>query len=610
MTELATKPHTLDQSDDVDLVEVLRGRRGWSDEYLAEIESEVHDELKSVSEMIETLEAIRQAGRKVTIAPDFDMDGIASGVLGYAGLAELGFDVELHLPDYRRGHDLRPEDIAEIQTAWPDTSVLLTCDGAVNSHEGIAAARSLGWTTLVTDHHQELEPGSSADITVNPCRLDETYAHRAICGAHVLHQVLTAYARRYRPDKLWEIHLLRLFAGIGTVSDVMPILHENRAVLRDAIAIARMLWAPAPRPYGPFSKPDPDLIDVEQATMLRLLAVEEHHPVYLRAFTGFAVALKAFAQAGKVRGVDDVDEQFFGFYLAPAMNAPRRTEEPLNKCFGVFTEDSVQNMLAAAQETIAGNERRKQLTELHMVEITQGEQPLAPWIYFSSAAKGMLGLLANRLMSEHGHPVVVVNHPSGPDEEVSGSGRAPAWLDIITTLEPHDGLAGVGHQQACGVRVATPALLDHLVNVLAEATQVAMLETHEDERIGDLVLGSTTDCDASLDHLDPLFTLARAVASLKPFGHGFTEPLVQLVIDPLGLQTRVIGSEEQHLRLTTRSGLTCLWWNSAAEQHDRLLDLARRAQTEAVPPLRLTARLEENTFRDVTRIQAMVVDEI
>lgn len=382
MTELANTPQPLGQSEDVDLVELLRHRRGWDDAYLAEIESEEHAELMSVPEMIEALEGIRRAGRKITIAPDFDMDGIASGVLGYAGLSELGFDVELHLPDYRRGHDLRPEDIAEIHDTWPGTSALLTCDGAVNSHEGIAAARELGWTTLVTDHHQELPPGSSADITVNPCRLDETYANRAICGAHVLHQVLTAYARRYRPDKLWEIHLLRLFAGIGTVSDVMPIVYENRAVLRDAIAIARMLWVAAPRPNGPFSRPDPDLIQVEDATMLRLLATEEHHPAFERAFTGFAALLKAFAQMGKIRDVDDVSESFFGFYLAPAMNAPRRTEEPLAKCFKVFVSAGVEEMLEAAHETIAGNERRKQLTELHMVEITEGEQPLAPWIYF------------------------------------------------------------------------------------------------------------------------------------------------------------------------------------------------------------------------------------
>jgi single-stranded-DNA-specific exonuclease len=201
--------------DGVDLFALMCQRRGWTDEYFREIESAEHDELLGLAEMVEALEDARAAGHKVTIAPDFDMDGISSGVLGYAGLSELGFDVELHVPDYRRGHDLTPEDIAEIAATWPDTKVLLTCDGGVNSHRGIAAARALGWKTLVTDHHEELEPGSSADVTVDPCRMDETYANTGICGAHVLYQVLEAYARVHRPEKLWEIRLLRLFAGLA-----------------------------------------------------------------------------------------------------------------------------------------------------------------------------------------------------------------------------------------------------------------------------------------------------------------------------------------------------------------------------------------------------------
>lgn len=116
-------------AEDTDLFELLCQRRGWSDQYLTEIESTEHDELLDLAEMVEALADARATGKKITIAPDFDMDGISSGVLGYAGLSELGFDVELHLPDYRRGHELAREDIAEIHAKWPDTRVLLTCDG-------------------------------------------------------------------------------------------------------------------------------------------------------------------------------------------------------------------------------------------------------------------------------------------------------------------------------------------------------------------------------------------------------------------------------------------------------------------------------------------------
>ncbi|WP_326742822.1 DHH family phosphoesterase [Streptomyces sp. NBC_01768] len=602
--------------EDIDLFALLCRRRGWSDQYLEEIESTEHAELLGLAEMVEALEDARAAGKRITIAPDFDMDGISSGVLGYAGLSELGFSVELHLPDYRRGHELTPEDIAEIHAKWPDTQVLLTCDGGVNSHRGIAAARARGWTTLVTDHHEELAPGSTADITVDPCRIDETYAHTGICGAHVLYQVIEAYTRVHRSEKLWEIRLLRLFAGLGTVSDVMPVLYENRQLVRDSISIARLLRVAAPKtipnPWGGFD-PDPDAIDVEQSTLMQLLRTEPHHPVFLRAFEGFAIVLKAFAQVGKIRDVDDLDEGFFGFYLAPAMNSPRRTGRPLDDCFAVFTAAGGDEKLKAARRVIESNELRKQLVIEHLEELTTGDQPLAPWVYFSHAYPGMYGLLANRMMELNGHPVVVVNRPVGPNDFISGSGRAPKWFDIITSLEPCSGISAIGHQQACGVRVERPERLGDLVAVLhqaTQATQAALLAVGNDVPSGDLVLGPDADCDAGLDDLQPLFELVRRTESLKPFGQGFTAPVVEIAVEPLGLRVDRIGSEAQHLRLVTRSGLSCLWWNTAEEKFDVLQGLVQRASRTEFGTLRFTATLQLNTFRGDTRVQAVIAEQI
>lgn len=623
--------------DGVDLFALLCQRRGWTDEYLREIDSAEHDELLGLAEMVEALEEARVAGQKITIAPDFDMDGISSGVLGYAGLCELGFDVELHVPDYRRGHDLTPEDIAEIAARWPQTRVLLTCDGGVNSHRGIAAARALGWRTLVTDHHEELEPGSSADITVDPCRIDETYAHSGICGAHVLYQVIEAYARIYRPDKLWEVRLLRLFAGLGTVSDVMPLLYENRQLVRDSLSIARLLYAPAPRtlpmPWG--FDPDPDAIDVEQATLMQLLRIDAHHPVFVRAFEGFAVLLKAFGQGGKIRGVDSIDEGFYGFYLAPAMNSPRRTGDPLAPCFEVFAGSDQEAMLEAAHRVLATNEKRKQLVTVHTQELEEGDQPLAPWVYFSEAYAGMYGLLANQMMDRAGHPVLVLNRPASPDDFVSGSGRAPSWFDIITALDSHEGMRAIGHQQACGVKVDRAELLGDLVEVLKDATQAAMLRIDQDEARADLVLGPDPDCDAGLDDLEPLVGFVRRLEALRPFGHGFLEPVVEIAVEPLGLRVDRIGSEaecdhepteanlmtnargyrvcrlcKKHLRLITRSGLSCLWWNVAEEKEPQIAQLAQSASRTEAGTLRFSVKLQLNTFRGETRVQAVIEQQI
>lgn len=619
------------------LFATLCARRGWTDEYLAAIQSDEHEALKGVETMVAALEDARASGAKVIIAPDFDMDGIASGVLGYAGLAELGFDVELHLPDYHRGHDLRPEDIAEIHAAWPDTRVLLTCDGGVNSHEGIAAAKSLGWTTLVTDHHAELAPGSSADVTVDPCRIDETYALKGICGAHVLYQVIEAHAAAHRPDKMWEVRLLRLFAGLGTVSDVMPLLYENRRLVRDSLSLARLLWVAPPQTVpNRFGGLDPDLerIDINRAVLLRLLRTDGHHPAFLSVFEGFALLLKAFTQAGKIREVDSIDEGLYGFYLAPAMNSPRRIEAPLAPCFEVFTGPTPEAKLDAARTVIEGNERRKELIAAYTQEILGVDQPLAPWIYFSSAPAGMYGLIANQMMQRNGHPTIVVARPVRADEFVSGSGRAPKWFDIISSLELYEGLSAIGHQQACGVKVERADRLDQLVAVLAEATQAAMLELDSSASPGDLVLGTVEEADAPLSDMTPLIELVERIEALKPFGHAFAEPRVEVVLPAADLRVGRIGSDancdherspetgeenergwwvcylcKKHLRVITRDGLACLWWNAADEHVETLAARVRNAQQDpGAEPLRFLAKLQLNEFMGETRVQ-LVVDE-
>ncbi|WP_051299304.1 DHH family phosphoesterase [Arthrobacter castelli] len=595
-------------SKTTDLFALLCQRKGWTDEYLSAIDNAEHDSLKDLDTLVAALEDIRLAGGTITIAPDFDMDGIASGVLGYAGLKELGFNVNLHIPDYRRGHDLTVEDITEIHDRYPDTTALLTCDGGVNSHPGIAAARALGWTTMVTDHHQELEPGSSADITVDPCRIDETYALPGICGAHVLYQVLQAYALAHQPFKLWAIRLLRLFAGLGTISDVMPILYENRQLVRDSRSIARLLWVPAPKTHQ-YADPEPDRINVEHATLMQLLRNEPHDPAFIAAFEGFAVMLKAFAIGGKVRDIDSINEGFYGFYVAPAMNSPRRTGSPLEDCFAVFTGQSAGEKLAAMDRVIENNEVRKELTTRYMEEIVEGDQPLAPWVYFSGANHGMFGLLASQIMRANGHPVVVLARPATAGEPVSGSARAPGWFDVIATLDGYENLTAIGHRQACGVKLASAAALDQLVTILADATRVLLLTAGDNlGPAADLTLGPDEAHDAPLTDAEPLIELVRRLETLRPFGHGFTEPVVELVVDPATARLDRIGSERQHLRLLTHTGMALLWWNAAANQGDRLDGVV--ADPAVHGPARFIGKLQLNTFRGETRLQAVINEQL
>ena len=602
------------------LFDTMCERLGWTPDFLNAINDPSHDQLRDIHTMTAALEEARQLGKVITIAPDFDMDGITSGILGYAGLSELGFTVNLHMPDYHRGHDLTPQDIVEIKTAYPDTSVLLTCDGGINSASGLRAAAGLGWQTLVTDHHQELAPGCVADIYVNPCRIDETYALRGICGAHVLYQVLLAYTQRYQPAKEFSIRWLQLFAGIGTVSDVMPLVRENRTLVHDSLSIARLLWTPTPVDVMT-RLPDPGLINVDTTIMMQLLHSEdEHHPAFVAAFEGFALVVKAFVQAGKLRDRADLDEGFYGFYLAPAMNSPRRIGTSVAECFKVFMPGDRDTRLTVMSWIVKNNEVRKQLISVHHEQLELRSQPFAPYVWFSAAPAGMLGLLASRIMQTTMLPTVVLRAPDVVDQyaSTSGSARAPGWFDVIDALEPLAGLSAIGHAQACGVRVNpaetgthTMALAARLATQLESLTQAALLNdlaVDPSNLPAALTIGHAPDADASLLEVDALLELVERIEAMRPFGHDFQEPLIDVVLEPQRCQVRRMGSDGQHLRLTTPEGLACLWWNVGPELAQKLTEVVTTPSSSDAPLLRLTSHLRINQWQGVTRLQAIVSD--
>ena len=593
---------SINYSDEgTDLFSLLRRRRGWTDEFLADINKPDHDTLMDLDRMLVELKRIRDTQELLVVVPDFDMDGITSGVLGYAGFSELGFNVTLHIPDYRRGHDVTAADIAEVHSQYPAVKAIITCDGGVNSHEGIALARSLGLTTLVTDHHVELQPGCNADITVDPARIKETYSNPGICGAHVLYQVLEAWAGQYAPEKLHSVRYLRLFAGIGTVSDVMPVLFENRQLVKDALSLARLLYTAPPA--------DPEVeINIESSTLMTLLRSGRHNPVFLAAFEGFAVAMKEFTAIGKLRSVEDINEGFFGFYLAPAFNAARRVESSMSDCFGVFVSPGIEAKSEAMKRVIESNNLRRELTVTHLEKINERDQPLAPYVYFSDAPSGMLGLIANQLMQVSATPTVVLRQTPADGAAYSGSARSPFWFPIIETMTAQ-GFTAVGHENACGVSVADydQAVAFHASMVAAADRIMKDLQASgglADATAPDLRFGATEDCDASLTDLDAIALMTEQIEMLAPFGHGFTRPEFELVLDLAQCHLQTLGSEQQHLKIITRNGLKCLWWNAAG----RLPALREQAESP-IPAERiigLRVEFSMNNFRGNVSVQAII----
>lgn len=599
----------------LELFNRVRERMGWTDQYLKKINDAQHPLLKDIDQMVMALEILRSTDKEITIVPDFDTDGICAGMILYAGLNEIGLTTNLHVPDYHLGHEIQPTVISTVKQQFPGTEAVITCDAGTNSRDALAYANHIGLITLVTDHHVE-EIKSLAHILVNPNRIDETYPNREICGAHVAYQVVERYASLYHPDKLSAITWLKVFAGIGTVADVMSLVYENRDLVREALMFTRLLIAtPEPEPTYTWVKSkyeEPDEFDDSDIpidrtpTLLAMLRSQNHHPVYMRAFEGLSMLLEELGTTH-----ERVDEQLYGFSIAPAFNATRRVDGDYRTGFAVFTTNTPDGQRAAAQRLVEYNLQRKTQVQKILGEILESDQPWAPYVFPTDALPGMLGLIAQNLMLMHGHPVAVVCiHADG---SCSGSMRSPTWFPVIEQLSSlQDPTIGAqGHEFACGVHAPSPqALCNALATLVPKRRDEIIAETgvliHSDPAA--LVLGTSSDADAPLHEIKAITQYMGAVRELAPFGHGFPAPPVDMVINLATCSIHTIGDHKQHLKIITPEGVALLWWNRSD-----LAPLLRERKNSVDPAdtmYRLRVTLNLNTFAGRTTLQGIVDHEV
>lgn len=616
---MTTPPLDIDESmfeiSGLELFNRVRERMGWTDQYLKKINDAQHPLLKDIDQMVMALEILRSTDKEITIVPDFDTDGICAGIILYAGLNEIDLTTNLHVPDYHLGHEIQPTVISTVKQQFPNTEAVITCDAGTNSRDALAYANHIGLITLVTDHHVE-EIKSLAHILVNPNRIDETYPNREICGAHVAYQVVERYASLYHPDKLSAITWLKVFAGIGTVADVMSLVYENRGLVREALMFTRLLIAtPEPEPTYTWVKSkyeEPDEFDDSDIpidrtpTLLAMLRSQNHHPVYMRAFEGLSMLLEELGTTH-----ERVDEQLYGFSIAPAFNATRRVDGDYRTGFAVFTANTPDEQRAAAQRLVEYNLQRKTQVQKILGEILESDQPWAPYVFPTDALPGMLGLIAQNLMLMHGHPVAVVCiHADG---SCSGSMRSPTWFPVIEQLSSlQDPTIGAqGHEFACGVHAPSPqALCNALATLVPKRRDEIIAETgvliHSDPAA--LVLGTSSDADAPLHEIKAITQYMGAVRELAPFGHGFPAPPVDMVINLATCSIHTMGDQKQHLKIITPEGVALLWWNRSD-----LAPLLRERKNSIDPAetmYRLRVTLNLNTFADRTTLQGIVDHEV
>ena len=558
-----------------ELRQYLMNKRDYTNQFLDEIEQVTKDSLMDIDLLADLLQVIYLAKRKITILPDFDMDGIMSAVVGYAGMSDLGFEVSLYEPDPSKGYGFDASTIDDLLRKHPGTEAIITCDTGITCYEGVAYAKSLGLTVLVTDHHlQKSRDKLPADVIVDAKRIDDMYETSDICGAYTLWKCLHHYATKYRDgERIDNIEKLRVFASIGTVSDVMPVLYENRKLLKDGITWCNALF-----------EPETSIAELFATNDYALLKTIHGHETFVSAFYGLYNLLQVLYDTGKFKV--QVNEELFGFYVAPMFNSLKRLEKPVRIAYDVFF--NVSRSLESIDKLMELNERRKQLVERYYAELKEQLQPYEPYIYISQAPAGILGLLATKVMEETGLPTMVVRQEK---TKFHGSGRSPEWYPCNSRmtiagfyLAGHEGAFGVGFTDKREMKSALAFLEKDVIEVYNT------LEVDEDVE-PELVFGSE-EIELSLDMMK---RASRVIEGFRPFGRGFTMFSQRCVI-PMDQVASIdyIGKDQETTKLILWDGTCILMWRSGT----RLREVEGEIET-----LIVDGGVSWNVFNDVWTLQ-------
>ncbi|MBD8903400.1 single-stranded-DNA-specific exonuclease RecJ [Methylobacterium bullatum] len=495
------------------LARVLASRGIRPDEAAAYLEPRLRDLMPDPSRLVdmeaaaERLARAVEAGERVAVFGDYDVDGAASAALMAGYLRALGLTVDIHIPD-RITEGYGPNVAAVTALAEGGATLLVCVDCGTSGHEPLAAAGGLGLAVIVLDHHGAPEMLPPVEALVNPNRLDDVSGLGHLCAAGVVFLTLVALNRRLRrggredlPDLAEALDLVAL----ATVADVVPLTGLNRAFVVQGLKVMRG-----------------------------------------RGRIGLAALFDAASLS------EPPESWHLGYLLGPRINAGGRIGHAGLGAALLTSGDPAEATRIATELDLLNRER--QGIEAQAVLEAEAEMdraltlaPDTPILVTASASwhPGVVGLVAARLKERFGRPAFAF--ALRPDGTATGSGRSVAGVDLGHAVrEAVDAgllVKGGGHAMAAGATLPSHDPT-HLRDFLAAALAAAVSEARAVEAL--LVDGTVNAGGATAE-------VVRLVRRAGPFGAGAPEPVFALPYHRL-VDAGIVGNGHVRARFRSRDG--------------------------------------------------------
>ena len=442
----------------------------------------------------------KESGEQVTIYGDYDADGVCSTALLHDALTQVGItNLNMYLPHRdTEGYGLNTKAVGLLNDQG--TKLLITVDCGVSNKEEVALAVELGMDVIITDHHEEPpQLPEKALAVINPKIDSDGYPFRDLAGVGVAFKVAQALGKHLELGEAYEKWLLDLVA-VSTVTDCMPLLGENRTLMRYGLIV----------------------LNKTRRVGLRSLIAATHKPD------------------------TPIDATTIGFRIGPWINAAGRMGHA-----NVAAELLMETDPAKAEQYVVelkdtNDERRRQTESMFKEAKAQveddNEHPIVQ-VFADNWPLGLVGLVAGKLVSAFHKPAFVMTSNNG---EISGSGRSVDGLNMMEVLQSLDHLflKYGGHAMACGFTLEATVTPEQFLEEFSAAAEDIIATLNP-------VKEYTLACELQLADIN--WDLVNQLELLQPFGQENPEPM--FIINNVQLTDfAAVGKTSNHLRLTIGDG--------------------------------------------------------
>lgn len=483
---------------------VQRGIRSYEDaeRFFRPKLIELHDPflMKDMSEAVERVEEAIESEERVMLFGDYDVDGTTAVALLYSYLKDT-LPIDFYIPDrYTEGYGLSKQgiDVAEMN----GVSLIITLDCGIKSIEEVEYARSKGIDMIVCDHHTPGEEIPNA-IVLNPKRKDCEYPFEELSGCGVGFKLMQALAEKmsWSEDRLFE---LLDFVAISIGADIVPVIGENRILAYHGMEVLN----------------------------------RDQRPAFKEMI---AIAGKQFPLT-----LTDVV-----FTIAPRINAVGRLRSG-RTAVELMVSDDDSIIKALAHELNDDNMERRELDKsmtqeaLKMLDADPGTK--SKWstvVYSPDWHKGVVGIVASRLIEKHYKPTIVLTESNGL---ITGSARSVQGFDI------HDALSDCidllekfgGHTHAAGLSLLPENLEEFIQRFERIVRERLQPELRVEEQEIDFEL-AFDQIYMPNDNRMKVPRLKRILSQFEPHGPGNMKP-VFVSKNVFSRDVRLL--KEEHLKLS------------------------------------------------------------